>query len=46
MDAIQRIIGIALGDHANSDCLPGDAERNGQIAVDESVTAAIDTRNG
>jgi hypothetical protein len=40
------MVNIALGNSPISDCLRGDANRDGQVTVDEILTAVNNALNG
>ena len=40
------MVNIALGNSPISDCLPDDANQDGQVTVDEILTAANNALNG
>jgi len=40
------MVNIALGNAPISDCLPGDANQDGQVTVDEILTAVNNALNG
>jgi D-alanyl-D-alanine carboxypeptidase len=46
VDEILTMVNIALGNSPISDCLPGDANHDGQITVDEILTAVNNALNG
>ena len=44
--SLTRVVNIALGNRPVSDCLPGDANGDHQITVDEILRGVNDALNG